>query len=380
MRILIATGIFEPEGGGPATYAPKLAALLVEKGWEVKVLTYSDKERYDNDTAYPFKLIRIVRSGKVFNRIKFFFAVLNYARGCDLIYSFDWFAAGLPLAIAAKLIGKKYILRIGGDYAWEQKYLESSHPPIPLSDFYERGVYLRHGSRTLFRLIRWVLKGAAHVVFNSDIQRDLYIRFFGLTSDATSVIYNPIPRLELKDIVRTKANHEFVFWGRFNKMKNVDSLVRAFAKANISDSYTLVLIGNGPRWNIIENLVAELGIGSRVTMIRETHFPKIIERVKNCRAFIQPSWTDISPNQVYEALAIGLPTLVTKQTYLPIRDKLPSMIDPNSVDDIAAKLEMLADNARYEEFSRQFNSITFDHDWDAVLAEHISLFQKIARV
>jgi glycosyltransferase involved in cell wall biosynthesis len=380
MRIIIASGIFEPEGGGPATYAPKLAALLVEKGWDVTVLTYSDRERYETDSAYPFKLIRVVRSGKILNRIKFFFAVLKYAHGSDLIYSFDWFAAGVPLAAAAKLMGTKYVLRIGGDYAWEQKYLESGAPPVSLRDFYERGLYLFQGYRMLFRLIRWTLQNAASVVFNSDIQRDLYVRFYGLPSGKTSVIYNPVPRMELKGVVRTAANHEFVFWGRFNKMKNVDSLVRAFAKARIPDSYTLLLIGEGPRKKLIEALVRSLGIEKRVVMIAETRFPYIVERVKNCRAFIQPSWTDVSPNQVYEALAIGLPALVTKQTYLPIRDRLPSMIDPSSVDDIAAKLEMLSDDTQYEKFSREFNSVTYDHDWDAVAAQHVALFQKLVRV
>ena len=40
MKILIVTGIFEPEIGGPAEYTPKLAAGLFERGHEVKVLTY----------------------------------------------------------------------------------------------------------------------------------------------------------------------------------------------------------------------------------------------------------------------------------------------------------------------------------------------------
>jgi glycosyltransferase involved in cell wall biosynthesis len=99
--------------------------------------------------------------------------------------------------------------------------------------------------------------------------------------------------------------------------------------------------------------------------------------VKDSRAFILPSWTDISPNQVYEALAIGLPTLVTKENYLSIADRLPATIDPHSVEDIARKLEMLADDAAYRDFSEKFRAIRFEHDWDDVVRQHKELFEKI---
>lgn len=44
MRILITTGIFPPDIGGPATYVPQIASGLSERGHQVKVLT-TDKNR-----------------------------------------------------------------------------------------------------------------------------------------------------------------------------------------------------------------------------------------------------------------------------------------------------------------------------------------------
>ncbi|MDP3646373.1 MAG: hypothetical protein Q8R25_04780, partial [bacterium] len=124
MRVLIATGIFEPEAGGPATFAPKLAHLLTKKGWNVTVLTYSDVPRYDFDASYPFKLVRVVRGpstllgvNRIFNCVRFFFAALRYIAKSDIIYTLDWFSVGLPLSLAAKILEKPYIVRVGGDYA-----------------------------------------------------------------------------------------------------------------------------------------------------------------------------------------------------------------------------------------------------------------------
>ena len=123
MKILITTGIFEPEIGGPAKYTPKLAAKLVERGHTVRVLTYSAQASYDfpsgggstfgGDAKYPFTVERIIRSNKLSNYLRFFYAVLKNAPRYDIIYSLDWFSAGLPVALAARLIGKKYVVRVG---------------------------------------------------------------------------------------------------------------------------------------------------------------------------------------------------------------------------------------------------------------------------
>jgi glycosyltransferase involved in cell wall biosynthesis len=378
MRILIATGIFPPDIGGPATYAPAIAAKLHEAGWNVSVLAFSDSPQHDSGISYPFRLVRIVRGNRLLNRVRFFFAALREARDADLVYTLDWFAAGLPVALAAKILRKPYVVRVGGDWAWESAYSESSDgQPVPLGDFYERGLY-RHGANGVaYRIIRFVLRGASRVIFNSDMQRELYLRFYGLSAARVSTICNPVPRVETTDIARGIPTHEIVYWGRLVVLKNLGSLVRAFAKARLPEDYTLALIGDGPQKRHLAKLIAETGLQNRIRLEPPMPLPELLARVKNCRAAIVPSWTEISPNQVCESLAIGLPALVTKENYLSIADQLPETIDPRSIPDIAAKLEMLADDARYENFSRRWRSIEFRHTWDDVLAEHLAVFSLI---
>ena len=375
MKILIVTGIFEPESGGPAVYSPKIAEKLTSAGHRVSVVAFSSKSQYDTDSQYNFALKRVVRGNKLLNRIKMFFAVFNQSKGVDIIYMLDWFAAGFPAAFASRLRSIPYAVRVGGDYLWEQKYLESDAAPISLSDFYERGIYRRLSYKPFFRIIRFVLKNAQMVIFNSARQAELYKIFYGLKR--ISIIYNPVPRLETSGVKREFASKEFVYWGRFIAMKNLTALVRAFAQARLPDYFTLLLIGDGPRKQEIVSLVEKLGIQSRVRIEPGMSFSKAMERIKNCRAFVLPSWTDISPNQVYEALAIGLPALVTKENYLSARDKLSDMIDPASISDIASKLEMLADDGAYADFSARFNAIRFEHSWDDVLHEHEKIFKEI---
>jgi len=161
MRILITTGIFEPEAGGPATYTPRIATKLMEEGHEVKVITYSEKASYDFDKDYSFPLIRIVRRGKFSNYLSFFLSVFKEAKNCDLIYSLDWLAAGLPVLLVSRLRNKRYVIRIGGGYIWE-KYLMEGHPPMTLQAFYNKKLYKNY--KVLFFLIKLVLRGASRVI------------------------------------------------------------------------------------------------------------------------------------------------------------------------------------------------------------------------
>ena len=67
MRILIVTGIFPPDIGGPATYVPQIATALAERGHQLTVLTLCDDVDV-HDNAYPFRVVRLARLASRFAR------------------------------------------------------------------------------------------------------------------------------------------------------------------------------------------------------------------------------------------------------------------------------------------------------------------------
>ena len=66
MRLLIVSGIFHPEIGGPATYLHALSRTLAERGHQVGVVAYGDEHAPD---AYPFPVWRVSRKGHRFLRL-----------------------------------------------------------------------------------------------------------------------------------------------------------------------------------------------------------------------------------------------------------------------------------------------------------------------
>ncbi|MDQ3014281.1 MAG: glycosyltransferase family 4 protein [bacterium] len=380
MRILIATGIFKPELGGPATYAAELGKRLQSAGHNVSVITYSEKQVHDLDLGFHFPIIRIIRQpSKLKNYLRYFWTVLSLMEGKDVIYTLDWFSAGLPVMVAAFLRRKKYIVRVGGGYIWE-KYLSEGKPPVTLKDFYEKGIYKEY--RIMYLLIKLVLRRASCVIFNSDEQRALYEKFYGLKK--TSTMYNPVPESKLGTLVHTykteytNRDKEIVFAGRFIKMKNAESVIKAFAKIK-DQSFKLLLIGEGPTEPELRTLVKEHELGTRVEFHRPMSQTELYRRIANCYYVILPSWTDISPNQIYECLALSIPFLVTQENYLSINKHNFLKVDPSSVDDIAEKMNNLLDQKQYEAFVQSLQKLEFNHTWTHVVMQHMKIFNAAAK-
>src|SRR6185295_6881863 len=104
MRVLIATGLYPPEVGGPATYSATLAAEFPRSGISVSVLPFS----------------RVRKAPVIIRHIWYFFLVAREAKHVDIVFAQDPISVGVPAFLAAYLMRKKFLLKVVGDYAWEQ--------------------------------------------------------------------------------------------------------------------------------------------------------------------------------------------------------------------------------------------------------------------
>jgi len=382
MKILITTGIFAPEPGGPATYTPQLAQHLNGRGHEVTVVTFASREYMDGDEKYPFTLVRIPRHGP--SKIPGKRSLTNYWRllrwlrkniaDYDIAYTLSWVSCGGPLMLAALSKRVPYVVRVGGGYIWE-KYLDEGKPPMPLRDFYAKGIYRNYP--TMFFFIKRVLKNARHVVFNTDPQRTLFTRYYALRGERVSTIYNPMSRIDLdasRDV--RYPDKEIVFAGRLIAMKNVDTLVRAFAHVEDKE-YHLRIIGDGPQRDKLERIARAVGIGDRVIFEPAKGRDELYQSIINCAFVVLPSWTEFSPNQIAECLSLGIPFLVTDEHYLPMDTSHVLTIDPRSIDDVAEKMNALTSFNTYASHVSELHKLSVGGTWLEVTRQHEKLFRKV---
>ena len=88
IKVLIATGIYPPEIGGPSMMIGALVDSLGRIGFDFKIITYSKNEIQKNDS------ICRIRSGKTFSYIKYLVAIIRRSFWADIIYATDTYSVG----------------------------------------------------------------------------------------------------------------------------------------------------------------------------------------------------------------------------------------------------------------------------------------------
>ena len=180
MKIVFATGIYPPDIGGPAGYVFEIAKRLEYNGWFYEVVTYSDVTQ--NESA----IMRVSRSiPPGLRHLVYFFKLLFACQGAEIIYAHDVMAAGVPAAIAAIILGKKFFIRIGGDVLWEKEVKDQL---LSVKEFYQQGIHKKYFT---FKLCRWVMKNAHKIIVPSTILLDLYKNYYGIGQDKLIFLRNP---------------------------------------------------------------------------------------------------------------------------------------------------------------------------------------------
>ncbi|MEK7567130.1 MAG: glycosyltransferase family 4 protein, partial [Patescibacteria group bacterium] len=233
MRILIATGIFPPDIGGPATYSKILADELPKRGVGVEILSFGSVR------GLP----------KIIRHLVYFFKVFWRARHADVIFAQDPVSVGLPAYFVALILKKLFVLKVVGDYAWEQGVNRFGVKDL-LGDF----LHKKYDWRIEFlRFIeRFVAKSAKVIIVPSDYLKSV-VKKWGVRAEKIHVIYNAVSIPEIsknKEELRQELNLSgkvLVSVGRLVSWKGFEMLIELMPE--VSKKYPdaqLLIIGSGP--------------------------------------------------------------------------------------------------------------------------------------
>jgi hypothetical protein len=103
MKIVIATGIYPPDIGGPAYYAQGLSGALRAAGHDAPVVTYG--------------VLKALPTG--IRHLAYMFRLTPSLIRADAVVALDTFSVALPVVILAQLFRVPVVIRTGGDFVWE---------------------------------------------------------------------------------------------------------------------------------------------------------------------------------------------------------------------------------------------------------------------
>lgn len=129
---------------------------------------------------------------------------------------------------------------------------------------------------------------------------------FGVDENLYSLPHPPTPSPE------RRGGFTIAYAGRFVPEKGVDILIRAAAQ--LDGDYRLALIGAGPRQSALQQLAAECGVGSRLTIrpwMPSTEFPNFLHSIDALvlPSITQSNWKEQFGRVLVEAMACGVPVV-----------------------------------------------------------------------
>lgn len=113
---------------------------------------------------------------------------------------------------------------------------------------------------------------------------------------------------KLREELGVSGKKVIMFVGRLVKVKGVDILLRAFAQLGRSDA-VLVVVGDGPERQNLEKLALSLGISDRVIFTGWRDDASKLVSIAD--VFVLPSLSEGLPQALLEALAHGVPCIVS---------------------------------------------------------------------
>ena len=123
--------------------------------------------------------------------------------------------------------------------------------------------------------------------------------------------------VEIKREYRIFKEHNFVYVGRISPEKNLKTLIEAFYELKRSEErsmdWGLVLVGDGPQRKDIEQLVVELGLQKDVVFVGGVPWRDVAKFYAVSDVFVLPSLSEPWGLVVNEAMACGLPVVVSKR-------------------------------------------------------------------
>jgi glycosyltransferase involved in cell wall biosynthesis len=302
VRVLIVSGIWPPDVGGPASHAPDVAQFLHDRGHEVEVVTTADAEPAPE--AYPVHWVSRSRPVGV-RHVRGAVLIRSRARHADVVYTTGMFGRSSAGSLAAR---RPYVVKLTADPAFER----SRRRGLVEGDVED---FQRGGGGPVGALLRRArdaeLKRAAYIFCPSAYLRRLVLEW-GIPPERVSVLPNPVPSVpdlpDREELRRTFGLNgaTLAFAGRLTAQK---SLGRALESVAAAEGVGLVIAGDGPDREGLERRAQELGLGDRVRFLGTQPRRRIVELFRAADAAILSSSWENFPHTVVEALAVGTPVL-----------------------------------------------------------------------
>lgn len=302
-RVLLITDIFPPEIGGPATFIDRLAHALTDRGTRVTVIcTTPDPDMTDRQR--PFRVQRILRTGRIPFGLRMRARLVR-----EMLRHRQILVNGLESLAGetAAQIGRRYVLKIVGDYVWEiARNTGQTHLGI---DAFQHNV--PPSLAALARQRQQYLSQASTLITPSRYLQQL-VAGWGVPSAQIHVVFNGVELAHFQQYgPRQRDAHEplrAVFCGRLTNWKGVETLLLAMQQL---EGVELTIVGGGPEAPLLRSLAEQLDLGPAVRFAGVLPRERMHVEMSHHDVAVLTSGYEGLSHTLLEAAGLGLPMVAS---------------------------------------------------------------------
>lgn len=366
-RLVIATGIFPPDIGGPATYSNNLLNELPKLGFNVKLISYTDNPELGQDS----RITRISRQKNIlFRYLGYYFKLKKLAKNAQLIYAQCPLGSGWPTSWVSQKLNKPYIIKITGDYAWEQAQYQFGIKDS-LDEFQNRG----YGGKIerIRRIRNKVVKGAKLVVAPSEYLKKIVIGW-GIDESQIKVIYNSFSPLSPSGKKIEIEGDLILSIGRLAPWKGFLALIDILPELlKINPNFKLAIVGEGDDRKPLEDRIEALGLKDKVILTGKLKASELMDYYQEAKILVLNTAYEGLSHILLEAQAAGLPIAASNVGGNPeviANGQNGLLFEYNNKEEIKkAILTICQDKALAEKFKEAGLIRSRDFSFDRMIAE-----------
>lgn len=302
MKVLIATPLYPPDVGGPATYTKTLETELPKHGVEVAVVSFHTVRNFPKFIRHMVYMVKLFRA----------------MRDADVVLALDPVSVGLPAAIISLICAKPFVVKIVGDYAWEQGQ-QRFGVKDNLDVFVTKPSNRYLAQVGLLRIVqKFVASRAKHIIVPSNYLKRI-ISAWGVPEEKISVVYNAYDGGALKgnrDELRSRHNlsgriilsaGRLVSWKGFTMLIHLmGDIIREYPDAK------LYIAGSGPDESELKRFIVSEGMSNMVIMLGGIPHDVLMEYIEAADCFVLNTGYEGLSHQLLEVLALETPIVTTK--------------------------------------------------------------------
>lgn len=291
--MLLVSGIYPPDTGGPATFTQDFSRWLSQKNVDVSIVTYTD----GSSRTTHLDGVRIIQVHRDINIVKRYFEfvsvlVRNYNSSTKVLAA----GAFLEMMTASVIRNIKYTIKIPGDIVWERAR-NSGITDLDINSFQNSELNSKY--KAFRKMFTFSITRAKNVIVPSDFLQNMVVKWVG-DSKRIELVYNSIDYSSFSQSKSAKRNFDVVTASRLVPWKGIDEIIQCCHELNLS----LGIAGEGPDEARLKEFASNLR--ASVTFLGQIPKSEMSSFYSAGRFFVLNSSYEGLPHALIEAKASGL--------------------------------------------------------------------------